>query len=186
MKILLVVLLSAITCGSYAQSILMVDNSLYLKPKKGDVIMIAKGADVEWSFIHKDHLYYLNGKEQKIVDYDMQKATYTDLVTLGMKTEEGYEVRTELINMVPQPKVDNFYFTTRYVHNDLPVYMTWQYDINKHSYDIFSDGQIDKVDSDGTLEILFIGKDYQGNYTQRAYYYYGSKKMMHSDDRIYQ
>lgn len=184
MKLLFSSILCICVIAVHAQSLQANGNTLILNDNNAPTT-ISDHAVGESAFVYKNKVYFLDNDKSKITVYDIASQQSKDIISVGMKTDNGYTIRTEILNVVPLVSAGKLYFSTMYMHSGEPVHTTWQYDIEADNYYIFRDGIIDVAHNDGTLEIVSHGKDYNGEYTERFYYYHGNAKLIKSDERVY-
>lgn len=184
MKLLLSFFLCCFTLALHAQSLQSNGNTLLLNVDN-NTTTISENAIAEGAFIYKSKVYFMDKDKRKITAYDIQTQQAKDIIAVGMKTDNGYEIRTNIVKMMPLTSAGKLYFSTYYIHGKLPVYTTWQFDIDADNYYIFRDGIVDQTQDDGTIELVSYGTDPNGEYSERFYYYHGNGKLIKSDERAY-
>ncbi len=184
MKLLLSFFLCFFTLALHAQSLQSNGNTLLLNVDN-NTTTVSENAIAEGAFIYKNKVYFLGSDKHKIIAYDTKTQQSKDIITVGMKTDNGAEIRTDIIKVMPLATAGKLFFTAYYVHENFPVYITWQYDIEADNYYQFKDGLVDRTHSDGTIELVSYGTDLNGEYSERFYYYHGNGKLIKSDERAY-
>lgn len=152
----------------------------------GTASVVSANADAGSAFILKDKVYYLETKGAvRIRVFDIPTGKNADAVTIGMTSESGYVVKSEIVNIVGDPSGNQFFFTTKDDMKGIKQFMTWKYDVPTQKYDVYCDGKALSLLPDNTLEVLFTGKDITGEYQQKAYFNASYRKLLRQDDRVY-
>eukprot|EP01012_Entosiphon_sulcatum_P066052 TRINITY_DN95111_c0_g1_i1.p2 TRINITY_DN95111_c0_g1~~TRINITY_DN95111_c0_g1_i1.p2 ORF type:complete len:193 (-),score=27.65 TRINITY_DN95111_c0_g1_i1:32-610(-) len=147
---------------------------------------IASNAEAESAFEYNQKIFFLDKTANgSIRIYDINTKRFTDAITIGMKSEVGYTVKSAIVNMLADAKGGKLYFTTKDDYKGTTQYMTWRYDINTKTYDVYCDGKAVSLSADNTLEVVFSGKDYNGEYQQKSYYNAAYRQLIKQDDRVY-
>lgn len=165
----------------------------YELQKEGNVLkVVANGkasvvsANAGSAFIWKDKVYYLETKgTARIRVFDMPTGQNVDAVTIGMTSESGYIVKSEIVNLIGDPTGNQFFFTTQDNVKGVKQLMTWKYDVLANKYDVYCDGKAIALLPDNTLEVLFTGKDIKGEYQQKAFFNASYRKLLRQDERVY-
>lgn len=148
---------------------------------------ISENADPASVTQYKQSVYYLEKiPANKIMSYNTDTKSYTDLITIGMKSEKGYVVKSEIINMLSDADAGKMYFTTKDDYNNNPIYLTWQYDLSTNKFLVIRDGQVVTVNRNNLVEILFTGRDLGGNYTQKIIYNSFTRQIEKTGNKQYQ
>lgn len=152
----------------------------------GTASVVSANADAGSAFILKDKVYYLETKGAvRIRVFDIPTGKNADAVTVGMTSESGYVVKSEIVNIIGDPSGNQFFFTTKDDIKGTKQFMTWKYDVPTQKYDVYCDGKALSLLPDNTLEVLFTGKDITGEYQQKAYFNASYRKLLRQDDRVY-
>lgn len=186
MKQLVIVVMVMLFADAKAQS--------YQLQKEGNSIIVlqnnakttvSNNADAASAMDYQQKIYFISKDgDGAIKAYDVNTKKTNDVVSTGMKSETGYVVKS-VVNMIPDTKGSKIYFTTKDVYRGNVQYMTWRYDISTKAYDVYCDGKALSLSPDNTLEVLFTGKDMNGEYQQKAYFNASYRQLIKQDDKVY-
>lgn len=185
MRLTLSIILCFFSSITFAQTLEQNGNTLSLKNGNETYTISEHSLDGN-AFLYQNKVYFLDADKSKITVYDIATQKTKDIIALGMKTDKGYEIKDQILNVHIYSPAGKLFFTTRYEYSGEPVYMVWQYDVTSNNYSVFSDGKIDHINNDGTLEVIFYGLDPMGKYSQKSTYYYKNRKPIKVGDKEYQ
>lgn len=148
-------------------------------------VTVSNNTDASSAMDYQQKIYFI-GKDGDgtITAYDVSTKKSTNVIATGMKSETGYTVKT-VVNMIGDANGGKIYFTTKDVYRGNVQYMTWRYDIATKSYDVYCDGKALSLSPDNTLEVLFTGKDMNGEYQQKVYFNASYRQLIKQDERVY-
>lgn len=185
MRLTLSIILCFFSSIIFAQTLEQNGNTLSLK-RGNETYTISEHSLNGNAFLYQNKVYFLDADKSKITEYDIATQKTKAIITLGMKTDKGYEIKDEILNLHIYTSAGKLFFTTRYEYSGEPVHMVWQYDVANDNYSVFSDGKIDHINNDGTLVVIFSGIDPMGQYSQKSTFYYNNRKPIKVEDKEYQ
>lgn len=180
--VLVMLLFAKVNAQSYH---LKAENSNLIIVQGDNKTVLSTNADAS-AMDYKQQIFFLDKSANgSIRVYDVNTKKTIDVISIGMKSEVGYIVKSSIINMVADAAGGKVYFTTKDDYKGTTQYMTWRYDVNTKAFDVYCDGKAISLSPDNTLEVLFEGKDYKGEYQQKAYYNATYRQLIKQDDKVY-
>lgn len=186
MKQLVVVIMVMLFADANAQSYqLQIEGSSITVLQNDAKTTVSNNTDAASVMDYQQKIYFISKDgDGAIKAYDVNTKKTTDVVSVGMKSETGYVVKS-VINMIPDTKGGKIYFTTKDIYRGSVQYMTWRYDISTKAYDVYCDGKALSLSADNVLEVMFTGKDMNGEYEQKAYFNASYRQLIKQDDKVY-
>lgn len=186
MKQVVVIVMVLLFANANAQSYQLQKEGNSISILQNDVkVVVSNNADAASAMDYQQKIYFVSKDgDGAIKAYDVSTKKTNDVVSTGMKSETGYVVKS-VVNMIPDTKGGKIYFTTKDVYRGNVQYMTWRYDITTKIYDVYCDGKALSLSPDNTLEVMFTGKDMNGEYQQKAYFDASYRQLIKQDDKVY-
>jgi len=187
-KYFLSAVLMLTTVSAIAQTSVSKKNGKIVLQNGSTQTVVTDSKDAGTPYLYNNKVYYLqksavNGNT-KITSYDVVSNQNTDVIRIGMKSDDGYTVKSDITNMILNANKGLIYFTTLDTYNGTPYSLTWLYNINDGKYKVFSDGKLDNIDYENNVTVVFEGIDPKGHYTQMAHYTI-DHDLIKMDDRLY-
>lgn len=187
MKKIFLLSIVALQTNVYAQTQhFTTENNNIFSSTNGEKVVVSKNANTTSVSEQNNTLFYIENEPNKIVSFDIETQQHTDLVTLGMKSADGYEVKTMITNIALAPLGDAIYFSTKHDYNGAEIHTTWQYATENKQVEVLCDGTLQNLDANGNLDVTFRGLDPEGIYTQHAIFSPQTRKIIHMADREYE
>lgn len=186
MKQLVVVIMVMLFADANAQSYQLQKEGSSITVLQNDAkTIVSNNTDAASVMDYQQKIYFISKDgDGAIKTYDVSTKKTTDIVSVGMKSETGYVVKS-VVNMIPDTKGGKIYFTTKDIYRGSVQYMTWRYDIITKAYDVYCDGKALSLSADNVLEVMFTGKDMNGEYEQKAYFNASYRQLIKQDDKMY-
>jgi|GEM_PF-3577704 len=186
-QVIVIVMVMVMFMKVNAQSYRIVSENNGLAVVQGDSkTVLSTNADAPSVLDYKQQVYFLDKSANgSIRMYDVNTKKTTDVISIGMKSEVGYVVKSSIINMVADAAGGKIYFTTKDDYKGTTQHMTWKYDVNTKAYDVYCDGKALSLSPDNTLEVVFVGKDFKGEYQQKSYYNANYRQLIKQDEKVY-